>query len=97
MKLRELFNKKDNKTNELKKLIFDKRLKSLEERLDDKNLVWWNSLPHSSKRSVVHRWIDYRKTIKNPKIKHFIKDCRKFYRIDKNNYRDSAIDYLLKN
>jgi hypothetical protein len=96
MKRREISSKKDE-TNEVKKVIFDKRFKSLEERFNGKNLVWWNSLPHSSKRSVVHRWIDYRKTIKNPKIKHFMKVCKKFYRIDKNDYRDSAIDYLLKN
>lgn len=89
--------RKKEETREVNIVIFDKRFKSLENRLEGMSLVWWNSLPYSSKRSVVHRWIDYRRSVKNPKIKHFMKDCKKYYRINKNDYRDSAIDYLLKN
>jgi hypothetical protein len=75
---------------------------SFEKKLNGENLIWWNSLTHRAKYSVIFKWIKYRVDFKNkhkkdPKVKYFILNYKMKYKPHVSMYRQSVIDHILKN
>jgi hypothetical protein len=71
---------------------YRKMYNSIENKLIDNDIVWWNSLTIKSRYSIVFRW----QSSTNIKLKHFLKDCKNRYRVGLANKRRSLIDHLIK-
>ena len=75
--------------------MFLKMYKSLENKLHDENLIWWNSLSMKARYSLLFCFLTYKKG-KDVKIKHFIKSYRKIYTPTQTRYREAIIDHIMK-
>ena len=65
---------------------------SIENRLQDNDIVWWNSLTMKAKYSIVFRW----QSSKNIKFKHFLKEYKLKYKVRLENKRRALIDHFIK-
>ena len=66
--------------------------KSMENRMQGENIIWWNSLSMKARYSLVFRWRDTSLV----KFKHFLKSYKSGYRINLTNRRNAVIEQLLK-
>lgn len=69
---------------------------SVENKLHDSNLIWWDSLTLSARYSFIFKWIDARKAKPDIKFKHFIKDVKGKYIPSTSNRRNALIEHLIK-
>lgn len=69
--------------------------KSIENKLSDDNLIWWNSLSMRARYSVVFRWRDYKRDYRDNKFKHFLSVYKGGYRIEISSKRNAIIDHFL--
>ena len=70
--------------------------KSMENKMNGQNLIWWISLSMRARYSLVFRWIDIKKCSPNFQFKHFIKNYRNNYKINTISRRNAVIEHLLK-
>lgn len=69
---------------------------SIENKLHDNNLLWWQSLTMKARYSFVFDWINMKRINPKIKFKHFLKSEMYRYTPHINNKRGAVIDYLLK-
>lgn len=67
--------------------------KSVENKLHDSNLIWWNSLSMKARYSFLFKWISVKS---NMKFKHFLKETQFRYQPSISNFREASIEHLLK-
>lgn len=70
--------------------------RSISNKMQGVNLIWWNSLTIKSQYSFLFKVLEQKKNVSNFKLKHFINSQKKHYRSSLVNIRDSSIDFILK-
>jgi hypothetical protein len=65
---------------------------SFENKLSGDDLLWWNSLSLKARYHLLFSW----RNTKKSKLKHFLNDNRKKYRVQLQNHRESVLNHLLK-
>jgi hypothetical protein len=68
-----------------------KMYKSVENKMNGNNLIWWNSLSMRARYHLVFRW----NLQKDKKFKHFLKDYIPKYRVNILNRRNAIIEHFL--
>jgi hypothetical protein len=65
--------------------------KSVENKMNGNNLIWWKSLTMRARYHVVFQW----NLQKDKKFKHFLKDYIPRYRVNISNRRNAIIEHFL--
>ena len=85
--MKNLSNKEKNRRK------FQKMYKSVENKLHDSNLIWWNSLSMKARYSFLFKCISAKS---NMKFKHFLKENQFRYQPSISKFREASIEHLLK-
>lgn len=86
---------KNLSTRERKRRELLNRYKSLENKMQGQNLIWWNSLSMKARYSLLFKWMVFRK-LKPIKISDFVKLYKKLYKPSPTNYRNALIEHIIK-
>lgn len=86
---------KNLSTKERKRRELLNKYKSLENKMQGPNLIWWSSLSREAKYSLLFKWILYRKS-KKIKLSHFLKIYKRKYNPTTTNYRNALIEHIIK-
>ena len=78
-------------TREKNRRKYLKMYKSVENKMQGNNLIWWKSLSMKARYHFVFQW----NMEKNKKFKHFLKENITRYRVNISNRRNAIIEHFL--
>lgn len=91
---------KNLSNREEKRRTFLKYYKSVENRLHNENLIWWNSLSMKARYHFVFKWMLHKKFMNKylsnrTKFRYFLEKNQSEYTPSSENRRDAIIEHLI--